>query len=510
MRLIAILFVLMTSISSPAQDSEPALFAESLRLIQQGQLELAATALKKLVIRSPKNNLYWFNLATVEALLGHHDYAIRVFGRVILMKSPLAPAAQFYTAKSLRALGRDSEARAILQELSKLELPVALRQQISQDLNDLNAPDREDEALQAYRKGDLQRVESLLLQSPIESLSSDAALLLAIVSLKAGQFERASESLTAVVQHPSTTAERKSLALDLLKRSQQREARRYWVMLDASAGYNSNAFSDGQSVATTPSFQHRTSVAAGYHFQKGQPLSVKATSVLSYEEPVSVRELRTLTQTFQLPVILEKTNRSLSMIPLLQWQNWAGVSVSEKTGLALKGSVTQEQFDFGGDAEFSTLRSTNNSYSYLQGNSSVLKPYLGFFGQNLYAQVAYQWGRDGTQDIRYSDGSILPLEHTYQGPSLKLIWRPTDMTAAFLNLSSLQKNFSAISLPSLKNRSDRELLLSFKYSYWVNPRLSVYGLGEYTANSSTLGSGDVRDKNYEIFTWMAGFAWDVF
>lgn len=494
-----------------AQKAESSRFNESLRLIQGGQLAEASGLLKALVVANPKKNLYWFNLGTVEAMRGNHEYAIRVFGRVILTKSPLAPVAQLYTAKSLRALGRESEATTILNELIRQDLPSGIKAEIAKELDGGSMAEIEQQALTAYQAGDIQKAGDLLSKYSLESLSLDAILLLSVVNVERGQPDRAREVLEHALKSPSLSSERRVLATDLLKRLSRRlEAPPYWTSLDASVGSTSNAFADGRSTSGVASPLFRTSISAGYHFLRNESVSFKTGYVLNYEEPFAARELRTMSQTVQVPILYERDEVRASVSPYVQWQTWAGLSVSDKAGISVKGSMTTEKFDAGVDTDFSTMKSLSSSYSYLQGSFYSIKPYFGSWGENLYFQFFYLLGSDGTQDIVYSDSSRLPLQHTYQGPGLKLIWRPMESSALFLNATSVQKTFRSTSLPALKDRSDRELSVSLKYSQSLNPKLSIYGIGEWTNNSSTLGQADVRDKNYENLIFMAGASWDVF
>ncbi len=501
-------FIFSFSSVSFSQQTERTRFSNSLRFLQERRFDEASRILQELVVAFPQKNLYWFNLGIVEAMQGHHEYAIKVFERVTLMKSPLAPASQLYAAKSFRALGRNREAEKLLQGLNQQSLPPGLRAEVIEDLEAISADVLEDEVLSAYRAGQYEKASELLARGNEKALTAEGALLYSIVLLRQKRSEQARDVLQRLLKSSSLSSERRLLATDLLNRTLQAGPYPYWVTGEASAGYNSNVFSDGKSISGMASFLLRSNLSAGYHFQQARPLSFQLAYLLNYDDPTMATELRTLSQTIQSPVLLEKL--SLRIIPYHQWQTWAGVPVSQKNGVALKFSQTFEKWDGGFDADCAAMTSLNSGYSYLQGSSFSLKPYLGFWGLSVYLQLNYFYGNDGTQDIVYGDGSLLPLQHSFQGPGLRVIWRPAQNMATFLNLSSIQKSFRTLSLPAAKARSDREFLMSLKHSYWLTPKFSVYGLAEYTANTSTLGSGDVRDKNYEIFALMTGFIWDVF
>jgi hypothetical protein len=196
--------------------------------------------------------------------------------------------------------------------------------------------------------------------------------------------------------------------------------------------------------------------------------------------------------------------------PYLQRVDWNSTLAAQKVGALLKLTYTQDPWDFTFEVDHSEQKSLNADYSYLQGPATSFRPVVGWWDRNIYAQAYWVLGSDGAADIVYSDGSLLPLSHSYQGPGLKLVWRPSDEWAAIWTYSSLQKNYSNSALPGSKIRKDTETGSSLKVLYSFTPRFSVYGLGEWTSNASTLGADDVRDKNYQVLVWTGGLSWDVF
>jgi hypothetical protein len=93
---------------------------------------------------------------------------------------------------------------------------------------------------------------------------------------------------------------------------------------------------------------------------------------------------------------------------------------------------------------------------------------------------------------------------------MKSLWRLSSQSSVFFNLNYYQRNYVNNALPEDKVRKDEELDASLKYAYSLWPKFSIYGLGEYVVNTSTLGEGDVRNKNYNSLILSLGLNWDVF
>ena len=108
------------------------------KLFADGDYNRSQRIFYRLVKAYPERGLYWFNLGNTYYMLGHYDWAVTSYQKVIALGHPLAPAARFYIAKCDVKLGQDAPAVALLTELSQTQLPPNLAAQVKKDLADLN------------------------------------------------------------------------------------------------------------------------------------------------------------------------------------------------------------------------------------------------------------------------------------------------------------------------------------------------------------------------------------
>lgn len=506
-------FIFLLNVSfaefSYSADGEAVLFAKSMELYQRGDFAGSSKVLVSLVRQNPQKFLYWFNLGNCAYMSRNYESAIKYYRRAMVLKSPLLPAVKLYLAKSLRQGGNYEEANQILNELSASHLPPGIAREVAADLSLL---DLEGQALAAYQEMNFAESESRLRQKPEAELSPSARLLLALSLSRQNKMNEAEVLLKKLWAEKVLTVEDRSTVQELLKKVRYREFgyKPYWLALDVSYGAGNNIYIDGRSVDPVASSLTRAFLGAGYHFDQEKMWSEKIGYFLAYENPQAAPELQTLTHALQASLLYRTMNISASLTPYLQLQSWASSNVSNKAGLAWKNAFVGETFEGGLDLDTASQSAMNDSVRYLSGPSSFLRPYVGWWGKTLYAQVYWLTGFDGIQDIVYSDGARLPLTHTYQGPGFHLVWKPEDRWTGILNLSLLQRSYQNISLPAGSARKDQERDISLRVSYAVKPKLWAYTQAEYTTNESTLGETDVRDKNFNITVISLGLNWEVF
>jgi tetratricopeptide (TPR) repeat protein len=498
---------------SYAAQTEEAAFNASMSLYKNGKFEESSKILSDLVKQNPQKSLYWFNLGNCAYMDKKYDRAVKAYKKVIAINSNLVSAAMLYEAKSLAKLNLTDDATALLEELIDLNPPPGILKEAQKDLSDLDKQqDTEDSALSLFQNGEYQETENLLKQKKESELSASGKLLLALTYIRQNKMYEAERTLKAVLKSPQLSDDDKMTATDLLAKVRRNEAENYpyWLFVDLSYGYTSNAFLDGKSAAAVSSALTRATLGFGYHYNQGQSLSEKLGYILNYESPQKAPELQTVSHTVQAPIIFEKSGFESSLTPYLQYQVWNSTPASTKLGGTFRLSYLTSTYDFGLDLDAASQSSNNSTYNYLSGNSRSARPYFGFWGSAVYLQFYWLSGYDGTQDIVYSDDSLLPLEQNYQGPGLKLIWRISSSATMISNLSYLSRHYTNPALPEDKKRDDSEVGLSLKYNYNVTTKFSVYAMEEFTTNSSTLGESDVRDKNYNVSITSVGLTWDAF
>lgn len=464
------------------------------------------------LVRDEKQNaLYWFNYGNCAYMAGKYAKAFKAHRHVVLMNSKLSPAARLYAAKSLAALGQNRWSTRVLQRLLELNPPPGIAQAATEDLKSLNkVSEVEQSALDLYRAGNYADAEKKLAEVSPDSLSVDGRMLLGIVQLKERKGMESESTLRGLLIIP-ITPERRTLAQDLIADARRGEfgLHRYWLYVDGSAGWTSNAFIDGRSITPVSSPIWRTTLATGYHLLQGQPLKINLGYIMNYEDPTNAPELKTLTNSLEAPMISRWQGYEFTFTPFFQDIVWDGMEVGQRTGASMRISTMKDEYEVGGEFEDDSLRSTNGGFGYFHGNSYYVKPYIALWGKVTYYQAYWIFGEDGTNDIVYPDQTVLPLTQDYHGPAVRVVWHD-QVSSIFATLAYLIRNFKDPALPENKLRLDDEFDATVKYNRNIRPGLSAYGLFEYVHNDSTLGPTDVRDKNFEVYTLTTGIAWDVF
>jgi tetratricopeptide (TPR) repeat protein len=498
---------------SYSAEREQDLFSKSMTLYKNEDFAGSFKLLAELARLNPNKALYWFNLGNCSYMTKQYEKAILYYRKAVSLNSPLAPAAKLYLAKALKQTGKNDQAFQTLTELLNSSPTPGISREAASDLKYLEAQQSvEETALAYYQNGQFAEAEEALKKSPASELSSSSQILLALALAKQSKFNDSERVLKNLFKDRSLSAEDRSTVSDLYKKIRRREYRGFpsWLNLDMSYGSTDNAYLDGKSATAISSTVMRGSLGAGYHWNQGPGWSQKMGYILGYENPQKASELQTLLHTLQAPIIYESPPYASSLTPYVQLQNWNNTSVSNKFGGTLKNTYINDTFDVGLDIDYSSQAAANSAFSYLSGTSYSLRPYISWWNAFFYGQFFWLAGNDGTQDITYSDSSRLPLTHTYQGPGLKVSWKNQTNSTLDLNLSALKRTYSQTALPGSKTRADNELATSIKYSYFLTPKFSVYGLVEFMTNTSTLGVGDVRDKNYDTMIANLGLNWEVF
>lgn len=480
-----------------AASNEEVLLKSALQAYQSNDLNQCVKGFYSLTQIQPQKGLYWFNLGNCLFLGGQPAKASSAYEKVIKLQSPLAPAAMLYQARAQAKLGNKDKARELLVDLQNKKLPPGLRSEL---------------ALECYEQGLYAETENQLEQIP-PPLDGKAQMLLALSLMKQNKNAEAEKALKSLSAATDLSVTDRTSARDLLLSLKTPAAieKTYGLFLDVAYGTTSNAYLEGRSFEPVSSPLLRASLGAHYRYYQSSAWSQKISYVLDYENPTSAPELNTQTHTVQIPVAYFQQLKEFTVTPYLAAQLWDGSMAYQKTGAHIRAAFSPATGWGGGcDLDLSSQKGANESLSYLSGSSYAVRPFVGLTQGAWSLQLSWLIGSDGTQDIVYSDGSRLPLQHTYQGPGLRAAWRATAASSLALQVLSLERSYKNNSLPEDKHRQDQEINASLKYTYGFSRGWAAYGLVEYNPNKSTLGSDDVRDKNYDYTNALAGIAWDVF
>ncbi|MBS1970797.1 MAG: hypothetical protein JSU04_10840 [Bdellovibrionales bacterium] len=500
MRAVVLFLFLVCSNLGPDQawaaPNEGVLFKTAMQAYQKNDFNTCVSNLTALLRLQPKKGLYWFNIGNCFSMSGAYDKAVASYDKVVQLQSPLTPAAKLYKAKALLKMGQTEGARKALAEMQSESLPPGLRA---------------DYALELYQQEMYAQAEAQVRQMP-RPLDSKTQLLLGMILMKENKNSEAEKVLKSVAAATDLPATDKASARDLVAALKPLEAsaKTYGLFLDLAAGTTTNAYLEGRSYAPVSSPLVRAGIGASYRFYQSPSWQQKVSYLFDYENPTNAPELNTQNHSLQVPLVYQNRLFEFGLVPFTQAEIWNGTFAAQKTGALVRTATLGSAWGGGFDLEVYSQRGTNDTYSYLTGSSYSVRPFFSY-GAGLWTlQIYWLLGSDGTQDIVYSDGSRLPLQHNYQGPGLRGLWRLTSSSSLLAQMLYLERNYTNNALPGDKHRQDHELSASLKYVYGFSQGWVAYLLAEYNPNKSTLGSDDVRDKNYDNTNLLAGLGWDVF
>lgn len=487
-------------------------FNEALESFAKKDYKKSKAQIIQLIKRDKKNALYWFNLGHVFNKLSDLPKAIKCYEKVISLQSSLAPAAQYYKAQALVESGKMAEASKELKDLiSKGKLPLNLRTKAISLLNALSSSSRMEKlALQYYQNGNYPGTLRLLKHIQRQKLSDDGNILLMMVYVRLNNWKEFQDMKRRYFRMPTTSSARRSLVLDLERNFPLPipQTRSVHLFLDVSAGNNSNVYADGDSAEGLESVEYRMSAGGNYQWGLGEGSFLRAGYTFFRSSFTDAPELDSNTHNVRLSYLSVKDKKSFELTPYYQLQSWDGVNVSKRLGLISLYSLGFDSGEMGILGDVSRRSSMDQDYSYLDSSNLIARAYVNWLSAKFLFELNASAGHDGTQDIDYSDGGRLPLKHYFYGPGFRMIYRPNDIWAITGFGSYLLREYENEAVPGEKNRSDQELSYSVRLNYYFIPSASVYLQYEGIDNSSSLGAGDVRDKNYNVNTQSIGLTWE--
>lgn len=249
---------------------EDSRFNESLEAYLRKDYQKAEKILVPLAQENPEKSLYWFNLGTSQYMLKRYSLAVASFDKVIKLDKTFVVMANVYKAKSLKKLGRNEEAKILLEtQLQKATLPSGFKKLALLELQELQSIDSaEDSALEKYREGSFSESESRLNGVGAENLSIDGRILFILTKLKQNNSFETERYIEDQLKSLALTVSQRKVFSDLLRKSKQ-DDKTYapkWLFVDVSYGQTSNVYYDGLSISLTASPIVRSTVGGGFHF----------------------------------------------------------------------------------------------------------------------------------------------------------------------------------------------------------------------------------------------------
>lgn len=488
-------------------------FQRALSLFGSEQYGGSKRILQKLTKKKPGVALYWFNLGNARFMLNEYSRAISAYEKVIVLKSPLTPAALFYIAKTQKNLGQLEEAEKGLESLALMKLPVNLAQSVNDDLlavRQLRAPQEEKlvaEGLKFYQEEDYEKALAAANRAIEKKPTPEAYMLKGLSLVKLEEEREALQSFVEVVKRSPKTAIRGEAVQFIRQIREQRtlQQRRISARAEVSGGYNSNVrLSPGVSALHSGSV--RALAGAGYYFARSDTFTAEARYALAWQEFTNSTDDRSITHTVEAPLSYSRYGHFLQILPYLQYSYRGTHPYLFRPGFLARAIENFRELEVGLAYELSSNVPGRSEYEYLRGGVQSAQASVGYYFPKLFVSAAYRQGAENTGDITDSLGT-LPIANRFHGPSVLLLWFPGGKWEITLSEALSFVSFRTLSQPGSLERQDRQLVSDLQVAYRFNRSWRVFLSAGWLRNSSTLDATTVQDKNFNQWTFQSGASW---
>jgi tetratricopeptide (TPR) repeat protein len=471
----------------------------------------SAVILKRLIYENPNKSIYWFNFANNLYMLRRYKAALKYYEKVISLNTKFVTPARLYKIKTLMALGLLDEAESYINSYIN-EKPKASTLQILQIEQQRAQFVRTtlQTAYEAYKENNFQQVDLILMQLEPKTISVEGAILQSLSYYKQQKYKETRQSLLSAKKNLALTPNQQEAIEGLLLKTQIKlqDRSEYDYFAKVEMGHNSNIFSDGNSVESQASSLIRAEAALNFLLINKKSVSLYLGYNLFYENPTEVSELQSLYHTLDSNINYETDLFDIKARPYFQMQNWSSRNEIQKIGLDSSLVRVTKVFNYGLNLNLSSKKALSTDYSYLSGNDYSLSPYVGYLIDRWYSEFFISAGADVVGDITYADGAVLPLKHNFYGLGFKLNYEINENQYVLSQVTYSVKNFSSLTQPTQEKRIDQQLGVNAQYFAYILPKLKFNVTLEYVNNRSTLGSSEVRDKNYNINYLGVGLTWE--
>jgi len=480
------------------------LWQRSLRFYQQQDFEKSRNTLLLLVKADPKNALYWFNLGNSYFMLQQYNYAETCFYRVEVLRSPLAPAARLYRAKSLTARGEKEQAHRMLQGLAAAPTtPKAIREEAAKDLIALGeSGGTASEVLKLYQAGKFRRAMRVLKEAEIQD--DNLRLLKAMLLIKLNR-EDAAQEILAKLQNSGTEGVRE-MARHLYDRIRNTYSKPKWLFVETSGGYDSNV--QGASTGESGSALATLFGAGGRFFNEGLWYATAGYAGRWREYP-GHSEVSGLAHEVRANAGREVSTDLILLSPYYTHESWDGAARRSMTGATLRVRKGNEALEYGVEADVHADSALSGEQEYLEGSGQNYQLYAGLISFPFYVRGTLRWERNDSGDQTFSNGDVIPSAYRSYGFGFTLLLRLRKDWAAETSASYVTRYYPTLASPGNERREDDAYSLSLRATKIFTPKFSAYASLSYGKNSSTLDASSVSNENYSQTQALAGVIWDA-
>lgn len=507
--------LLAVSIKAAATDlAEDETFKRAIAHLQNGNHGESEAILKSLVRQDPKKALYWFNLGHAHFARREFRSAIGAYEQVVNLKSPLAPIAKLYWARSLKGLGERDRARSFLIVLQREKLPPRTAQAVQIEINSLVEVQAMADVIfargmQKYKKGKFPQAIELFEESYKSNKSAEPLMMKGLAYLRVAEPERARDALSGVLNH-SPRADLAELARSLLtqiKENMWQGPVPYWLRLDTAVGYNSNYFEEAG--GGSPQTMGQFSMGGGYHYHLNTSLSLHPQYSFTWQNAFGLAGRDIQAHSLILPLNLQSGSFFFQLSPTIQSQYLGGAWLLLKPGVGVRAQWTLDRISLGLSYAYTNQIAQNSRADYLSGSNQVRRAYVLLTSRLFETTLYYADWLEHIGDELYFGGTIPLANHSY-GPGAIVSWYFSPTLQLDTALAFYWKDYLNRSVPQGLSRGDRQTYLAARITYMLTSGVNAYLSSEFFLNQSTFKSASVSDKNFETLVTYAGIGWDVY
>lgn len=467
----------------------------------------------ELTLQFPKKGLYWFNLGSCFYMTALYQEAANAYEKSIAL-GVLTEPAQLYKAKSLRKMGFFQNAKDLLSSISLTPNLEHLRKKIDEELSLIN-----DQAFEESMKIEIAAMKLLKEEKLHAALaeirktttySAGTYFFESLVLLRLNLFKLATSAFEKGRQM-AVTEDEKQIQAELAELIEKyRKDRETWgVSTKFFWAQDNNIYSESGTESPNRSDKQGASLSAFFKNALGSSWFLNTTYSLDWVDVLYDHSLSVLNQSLFFPLEYSGVVAQFRLGPIAEHGIWGGKQAVFRGGARTKIGFNFDSIDFGIEGDWLYHSALNSSFSYLEGNSFVARPYLGILFSRLYAQVSFNFLNENTHDLPTDLGS-LPLAHSAMGPELRLDWNILKKRLIWAqNFAYLDKKYYHEALPDLINRRDQLFTASSKFILTVSNSQTFYCFTEWALNNSNLNENASIDQNYNSFLWQVGWTWDL-
>jgi tetratricopeptide (TPR) repeat protein len=492
-----------------AIQTEAAVFSRALKLAQKKQYKKSRKLLFALTKKYPRNSLYWFNLGNIYYLLNDYDNAIRSYGNVIFLQSPLQPAAELYLARTYIKSRKPLQAMPLLVGLAQAELPQGLKDEVNSE-REVFLEEIRIQALTLYRTKNYDAAMDLMQTVNRTFPKAEHYMIIGLSWLKQGKPRRARAAFRQakeLSEDQQLNVETENLLTQIREGTWDAD-KTFFPFFDLSVGYNSNVFLEAGENEPKSKAGYKILTAGTYHLLRRPFFFANLRYRLLVEEYENLKDDRFVSIGLSSQLIYAFAEWTCEVTPRAQQQSISTSLSVFKPGIFARMQKNLGHSDVGVTYDFTQATAAQNEISYLTGSSHALSFYWSLPTPTQQWVLFISIEKDELGQVTTPTDS-LPLSYDGVAPGLRFVWFPNDLWELNSSASYSKKTYKPLAFPGGLQRDDNQTNFSTRLSYRLEKDLFLYVLGDLTSNRSTLSESSGKNKNHDQWSFFGGATWEL-